>query len=428
VSGARSVALAPALPAAAAGPVWIRVGALLDGSGGPPQRDAHIVYEPEQILHVGGAPPRALVRPGCDAPDAELRDHTALPGLIEAHGHLVLEGAELDLESRKGHLKRPAEELLAAARGRARRLPRLGIVAMRDAGDRHGVGLALGREATGGAPEPLPYLESPGPVVHRRGCYGAFIGKGLGPGDGVEACVEERARAGARRIKLMVSGIIDFERGAVTRPPQLSAADVQAITAAARRRGLPVFAHASGAAGIANAIAAQVESVEHGFFVTPEQLARMRDAGIAWVPTFSPVRQQLDHADTMAWSAATRDQLRRILDGHAESLRRAAALGVRVLAGSDAGSYGVAHGRGLLEELSLMESAGLPSGAVISAATGASAAHLGWQGLGRLARGARARFVLAARSPLETVAHLAGERLCVFDGALLPRDDGTRGL
>jgi imidazolonepropionase-like amidohydrolase len=171
-----------------------------------------------------------------------------------------------------------------------------------------------------------------------------------------------------------------------------------------------------------------VESVEHGFFVTHEQLARMRDRQIAWVPTFAPVQAQLDHADALGWREPTTGHLRRILVGHAESLRHAAGIGVTVIAGSDAGSYGVPHGAGLLRELALMEQAGMASLDVLKAATGASATHLGLgDGLGCLRPGRRSRFILTERDPLETVAHLGGEHVTVFDGRALrsPESDPT---
>ena len=70
----------------------------------------------------------------------------------------------------------------------------------------------------------------------------------------------------------------------------------------------------------------------------------MRDRQIAWVPTFAPVQMQMDHADRMAWDAMVGANLKRMLDQHAHSARTAHASGVRLIAGSDAASYGVAHG------------------------------------------------------------------------------------
>ena len=132
--------------------------------------------------------------------------------------------------------------------------------------------------------------------------------------------------------------------------------------------------------GIERVIDGGVDSVEHGFFVRDDQLAKMRDREIAWVPTFAPVKKQVDHADWMGWDAEVVANLEKILDQHAASLVKAHAMGVQVIAGSDSGSYGVAHGLGLLYELELMERAGLSSLAVINCASGSRFKAAGVQG------------------------------------------------
>jgi imidazolonepropionase-like amidohydrolase len=361
-------------------PIWVRVGTLFDGDTFI--RDAHLVYDAARIRYVGTAPPPADEFP---SPQVELPDHTAVPGLIEAHAHLFLDD-----------------------RARLESLARLGIAAVRDGGDKHGVGLALARES-GGA-----FVESPGAAVYREGGYGSFLGEPLERYETPEACVEARIREGASHLKLMVSGIVDFKKGAVTVPPQMSAAEVAALASAAKRRGMRTMAHASGVEGIQNAIEGGVDTVEHGFFITPEQLARMRDRAQAWVPTFAPVQAQIDHATELGWDEKVVSNLRRIVDGHAESLRRACALGVTILAGSDAGSCGVPHGRGLLSELEHLERAGMAPEAVLHAATGASAGLLRSR-VGRLRAGYRTRFFFAGEN-------LKKAKLVVFDGRVWESD------
>jgi imidazolonepropionase-like amidohydrolase len=298
------------------------------------------------------------------------------------------------------------------------------VTAVRDASDNRGVGLALSRESRSsgekGPEDVLPRVDSPGPAIHHRGSYGGFIGEAIEAQPSLEACVESRIRAGARRLKLMVSGVIDFREGRVTTPPQMSAEEVRTLVRAARERRRPVFAHASGPEGVETALAGDIESVEHGYFVTSDQLARMRDRRIAWVPTFAPVQAQLDHADVLGWDGPVIAHLQRILDGHARALRHAAEIGVPVLAGSDAGSFGVPHGRGLLLELALMEKAGMRTLDVLAAASGVSATHLGLgERLGAVLPGRRPRFILTGGRPLETVTALGREEVVIFDGRVL---------
>ena len=401
-------------------PIWIRVGTLLDGTSTRPRRDAHVVYDGHAIRFVGDegrTPPAAVLRPGQDAPDLEAPDATLLPGLIDAHAHLFLEGGTLDLEARAGAIRQSRAALLEAAMPRLERLVRIGVAAVRDAGDKDGVGLALSGLCRGGTHPLMPYLDRPGPAIHRRGRYGSFVGEPIEDHATAADCVAARVAAGADRIKLIPTGIIDFEQGAVTTAPQMTTDDVGQIVAAARAHGRQTFAHASGDTGIEHALEGGVDSIEHGYFVRDDQLARLRDRRIAWVPTFAPVQAQVDHADRFGWSADVVGHLRRILDAHAASLARAYALGVPIVAGSDAGAPGVPHGLGLLDELVLMERAGLPAIGVVNAATGVSAGRLGYrEPVGRVQPGRRSRFILTRHSPLTTVANLRAPRTVVFDG------------
>jgi imidazolonepropionase-like amidohydrolase len=409
-------------------PVWLHVGTLLDGIRTTPSRDAHVVYDAAEIKFVGidgRLPPPELLRAGQAAPDYSARDGTLLPGLIEAHAHLFLEGGELNAEKRAAYLKRTPVDLLASAKERLGKLVRLGIAGVRDAGDKDGVGLALSKLYASGAPaRPLmPYLESPGAAIHHRGRYGSFMAGAIEDYASPRACVEARVAAGADRIKLIPTGIINFKQAAVTSEPQMTADEIAQFVAAAKEFGRQTFAHASGDVGIERVIEGGVDSVEHGFFVRDDQLARMRDRQTAWVPTFAPVQEQVDHADIMGWDDGIVAGLRGILERHAASLVRAHAMGVLIVAGSDAGSYGVAHGTGLVREMELMEAAGLPAGAVINAATGAGAARFAYrEKLGRIAPGFRSRFILTRHSPLATISNLKKPRTVVFDGEVFETD------
>jgi imidazolonepropionase-like amidohydrolase len=245
------------------------------------------------------------------------------------------------------------------------------------------------------------------------------------------ACVDARVVLGADRIKLIPTGIINFKAGAVTSEPQMTTDEVARLVAAARAHGRQTFAHASGDTGIDRAIDGGVDSVEHGFFVREDQLAKMRDRQIAWVPTFAPVQEQVDHVDIMGWDAAVVANLRKILDQHGASLAKAHAMGVPIVAGSDAGSYGVAHGLGLLYELELMERAGMPAHAVINAATGVGANRLAYkEKFGRIEPGWMSRFIVTGNSPLSSVRNLLLPKKVIFDGEAFetPADFDSVGL
>jgi len=414
------------LPAATDGRrIWLCVGALLDGVSTTPLLNAHIVYDQGMILFVGeNSPPAHLLNANQQHPDLDLPGYTLLPGLIEAHAHFFLEGGELDLDKRSAYLKQKPEELLKAAQERLGKLVRLGIIAVRDAGDKHGVGLALSKLYASGQRPAMPYVDSPGAAIHHKGRYGSFMAEPIEDFDSLEHCVEARVAAGADRIKLIPTGIINFKQGAVTAEPQMTTAEVSELVAAAKSFSKQTLAHASGDAGIDRAIDGGVDSIEHGFFVRDDQLAKMRDRHIAWVPTFSPVQEQVDHADQMGWDARVVSNLTKILEQHATSLIKAHEMGVQIIAGSDAGSCGVAHGVGFLREMELMERAGLAPISIINSATGASSNRLAFkEQFGQIKSGFQSRFILMRHSPLERIPNLRKQKLIVFDGNVLESDE-----
>jgi imidazolonepropionase-like amidohydrolase len=403
--------------------VRLRVGRLIDGVSDHPMRDVDVVFDAVSIHSIESA--------AGDAEPATLSDYTLLPCLIEAHAHLFLDGAPVNFQQRENYLKESPQWMLSRARARWPKILAHGVGAVRDAGDRHGVGLALAAEAKSqlGQFATTPYIDSPGPAIHHRGRYGAFMGEPIEDHDTAADCVAARIAAGADRIKLLVSGIINFKVGQVTTPPQMSIEEVRELVEAARRHGKQTFAHASGAEGVEHSIEGGVNTVEHGFFITEEQLKKMRDRQIAWVPTFAPVQLQIDRAQDLGWTDEIVGHLKRIIESHQKMLRRAHELGVTILAGSDAGSCGVPHALGLLQEMHQMEQAGMPAMSVIRAATGTSAATLAFpEKIGRIAPGFRSRFMLTRHNPLETVANLQKEKTVFCDGQCVAGATDIEGL
>jgi imidazolonepropionase-like amidohydrolase len=393
--------------------VWVRVGKIINGDTALP--NGHVIFDPREELcqAYGSEPPTQFVPPGVAKPDAILDGITMMPCLVEAHAHMFLEGAPIDFAQREQYLKRPAGKLLERASARWPTIIACGVGAVRDAGDKDGVGLALSADRKAGrAKSPTPYIDSPGAAIHHRGRYGAFMGKPIEDYDSPAECVAARVAEGADRIKLLVSGIINFKVGQVTTEPQMPIEEVKVIVAAAKAHGKQTFAHASGTAGVEHSIEGGVDTVEHGFFITEEQLMKMRDREIAWVPTFAPVQLQIDRAEELGWDETVVGHLKWIIDRHRGMVRRGHEMGVTILAGSDAGSCGVPHGIGLLTEMEHMETAGMPTLGVLNAATNASTEALGLMDT----LGGRSRYILTKYDPTETVRNLQKEKVILFDG------------
>jgi len=208
--------------------IWLCVGTLLDGVSTKPLRNAHMVYDRNQILFVGENPPPAdMLKAGQREPDLNLSDYTLFPGLIEAHAHFFLEGGELDPDKRAACLKQTPGELQRLARPRLEKLVRLGVIAVRDAGDKDGVGLALSKLCASSDRPLMPYVDSPGAAIHHKGRYGSFMAEPIEDFSSSGQCVAARVKAGADRIKLIPTGIINFKKGAVTAEPQMTTEEVR---------------------------------------------------------------------------------------------------------------------------------------------------------------------------------------------------------
>ena len=226
-------------------PIWLQVGQLLDGQS-TPLKHANLVYDQEQILFVSAqdqTPPAEVLKPGQSEPDCILKNYTVLPGLIDGHTHIFLEGAELDFAKRKAYQSQDAVELLAASAERCRKLVKHGIIAMRDGGDKDGVGLFLSRHRPSGA---AAEVFTPGPGINRIKRYGKFFCEPFEDFETAEQVIDNRIQRGADHIKIVPTGIINFAKAAVVAKPQYTVEEVEALTSVSHQRGKHVMAHASG--------------------------------------------------------------------------------------------------------------------------------------------------------------------------------------
>ncbi|MCC7257879.1 MAG: amidohydrolase family protein [Gammaproteobacteria bacterium] len=367
-------------------------------------------------------PPAAVAPPVATAvPDTAA---FLLPGLVEAHCHLFLGGAARQAADRSAGQGADFAGLAAIAEANIRHARAHGITLIRDAGDRHGINHEM-RRRRGDVAEFWPAIRSPGPAIRRAGGYGRFMAIDVATPDEAVAAVDRVAQS-ADDVKILLTGIVDFEHGAVPQGPQFDVRTLRQMIDCAHGQGRPVFAHCSGAEGIELAIAAGVDSIEHGYFMTAEALRAMAGEGIAWVPTVAPVHFQWKHPQYAGWPAATVANLGRIVGDHLDRIALADQLGVRLIAGSDAGSPGVGHGRGLLQELSLFGAAGLPMDRVLASATATPRQHWG-QDWPVLVAGAPAEFCLLAQSPFDRPEVLLGDLVLVAGDPLATFGCATGG-
>ncbi|HBW38289.1 amidohydrolase family protein [Desulfosporosinus sp. BICA1-9] len=302
-----------------------------------------------------------------------------LPGWIDAHVHLALDS--LDFYQCLENWAQPCliEENM---QGFLRHYLERGIVAIRDGGDLPGFSWLAKNRVNEGV-WPGPKVISVHEAVNRVGMYGRFLGRGFK--DILEWQAKERDffDQGLDQLKVVVTGLIRFDDYQKVGPTQWSVADLKELVNAAHRLGTPVMAHASGDEGISMAITAGVDSIEHGYYMTTRQLERMREKGIAWVPTVAPIGNLLKYPNDR-YSAHEINTLKRIQEAQLTKIQEAYHLNVRLGVGTDAGAYKVPHAESLYDEIDWMIQAGIPKLEVYRMATHENARILGSPELGRL--------------------------------------------
>lgn len=255
----------------------------------------------------------------------------------ECHAHIIMDGVNyrqaIDLH-RNGPDDNVIREHLKIYQDR-------GIIFVRDGGDALGVS-ARAKEL---APEYGIDYRTPVFAIHKEGHYGSIVGKSFSTMLEFHKRVLEAKEQGADFIKIMTTGLLDFNaHGAITGTP-LDAAEVKEMVHIAHEEGMAVMSHTNGTYGVQAAVEAGVDSLEHGNYMNEESLTMLSESHTVWVPTLVTVRNLLGdgrYAD---------ETLKPIIETAEENVRKAFGLGVKVAPGSDAGAYRVLHGQGIQDEM-----------------------------------------------------------------------------
>ena len=255
----------------------------------------------------------------------------------DCHMHMILDGVYYR-DAIDAQRERPDEALI---RARLSAYRDAGVTFLRDGGDAWGVGAFAARIA----PEYGVDYRTPAFPIHKNGRYGGFIGRGCDDLQEYAALVREAKAAGADFIKIMISGLMDFDRYGVITGEPLPPDEIAELIRVAPGEGLSVMAHANGADTVRAAAEAGVDSVEHGAYLDDEALTAMVEARTVWTPTISTVGNLIGEG---RYPDAVFEPL---FAYQAENIRRFAAMGGTIAPGSDAGAYAVPHVQGALDEL-----------------------------------------------------------------------------
>ena len=261
--------------------------------------------------------------------------------LWDCHMHMVLDGVDWRASIR-GHQPMPQENRI---RSTLAEYARQGFGYLRDGGDRWGVG-ARARELSG---EYGIVYKTPLSPLCRRGHYGSFIGTAYSDLREYAALVRRQRELGADFIKIMISGLMDFDRFGVLTEEGLDKEEIRELVHIAHEEGFAVMAHANGARTVEAAAAAGVDSVEHGAYLDAEAFHAMAESGTIWVPTLSTI------GNLRGKGRFREEAVEAILDSALKNVRCFAQMGGFLAPGTDAGAWAVPHGA--RSEYALMEQA-----------------------------------------------------------------------
>lgn len=371
-------------------------GAILDGEHEPVAGHA-VLVESERIIDVG---PQARFE-GYAGPRIDLAGATVLPGLIDCHVHLCF-GAEADVMPLLSQLK-PADFAVRAL-ANAQATLRGGITTVRDLGGHDYAEISV-RNAIRQGRHVGPTILCAGKMICITGGHGWFVGIEADGADGCVRAVRTNIKAGADCIKFMATGGV-LTAGIDPLAAHQTMEESTALVREARRLGKKVACHATGAAGILQAVLAGTTSIEHGFELTDEIIEAMLERGTVLVPTLSAMACAHGHGEKGKLPPYVVERVETYRERQRDSAKRFYRAGGRIAMGTDAGTPFNAHGSNA-EELAHMVDIGITPLDAIRIATHAAAELLDLKDLGRVAPGCRADLLIVKGNPLDDISALS---------------------
>ena len=245
----------------------------------------------------------------------------------DCHMHMILDGYEWKSAIAR-HKEKPDEGFIRQV---LQTYQDLGYTYLRDGGDRWDAG-KRSREI---AKEYGITYRTPLAPLCKKGHYGAFIGLAWENFGEYRDLVVQHKKNGADFIKIMISGLMDFDHFGVLTEEGLPPEEIRELIHIAHEEGMAVMSHCNGARTAEAAAAAGVDSIDHGAYLDTDALQAMEDNGTVWVPTLSTI------GNLRGKGRFNEDAVRRILDSALENVSQYKGL---LAAGTDAGAWAVPHG------------------------------------------------------------------------------------
>lgn len=400
---------------------WLRCGAVWDGRGGKVTGPMLIEVRAEKIVSIKSA--GDVMSPG---KVLDLMGLTCLPGLIDTHTHVLLQGDITAADYDDQLLKQSPEYRTIIATTNVRRVLSWGFTTIRDV-ETEGAGYADVdvKHAIERGIIPGPRMQVATRAMDVTGAYpllgyapGVVVPKGVQEVDGADGgrrAVREQIYHGADWIKVYSDRSYQVKpNGILDDIPTFTLEELRAIVDEAHRQRHKVASHAMALQGVHNSVEAGVDSIEHGNYIADEDLRTMLQKGIYYVPTIyvgEYVAEGRAKEGATVWV-----QMR---DIHEKTFRRALKAGVKIAFGTDIGGFDwhINPAR----EFGWMVKFGMTPEQALRSATVVAAELLGWSDrLGTLESGKLADIVAVPGNPLDDVSHLEHVRFVMKDGVVYP--------
>jgi imidazolonepropionase-like amidohydrolase len=335
-----------------------------------------------------------------------------LPGIIDAHVHLIWDGSSDPLKTMKD------EGLyLSLVRGihNAQKSLVCGVTTVRDLGSADDIAVEIERSFA------RDLLFGPGVVPAGRMIQPA---NGHVPDIGLIAETDEELRAavllqkerGAALIKVAVTGGAygPEEIGPVLYDRQ----KLETLVESAHEKGLRIAAHCLGKSGVAAAVDAGFDTIEHGAGAAEDTLREMKKRGTILIPTLAVYRRLAMNTDGIPELYAKKAGT--VVSWHRDMMALAGKIGIVVALGTDAGSPGLGGQPSVFEEMETMIEYGMDTWDVIAAATKNAASALGMsKEIGSIDEGKKADILLVRDNPLEDIRALRNLEKVIKEGVML---------